>query len=107
MSASAHAIPILVIDDDPTSLELAALERPAVVLTDFHFAIAMSGLDATRRLKADPLTAGIPVVALTALAQRQAEQKARDARFDAYLTKPLDATTLRETVRRFVNTTPG
>ena len=57
MSASAHAIPILVIDDDPTSLELAALERPAVVLTDFHFAIAMSGLDATRRLKADPLTA--------------------------------------------------
>jgi two-component system cell cycle response regulator DivK len=131
VSASGHAIPILVIDDDPTSLDLAveilaldgyavrtattadrgleltALERPAVILMDLHFAIGMSGLDATRRLKADPLTAGIPVVALTALAQRQAEQKARDAGFAAYLTKPLDVTMLRETVRRFVTGAPG
>ena len=131
MSASAHAAPVLVIDDDPMNLELAvavlepdgyavrtaptaerglelaARERPAVVLMDLHFAIGMSGLDATRRLKADPLTAGIPVVALTALVQRQAEQAACDAGFAAYPTKPLDAMTLRETVRRFVNTAPA
>ena len=131
MSASAHAAPVLVIDDDPMNLELAvallepdgyavrtattaerglelaALEQPAVILMDLHFATGMSGYDATRRLKADPLTAGIPVVALTALAQRQAEQTARDAGFDAYVTKPLDATTLRETVRRFVTGASG
>ena len=131
MSASTRSISILVIDDDPTNLELAvavleldkyavrtattaerglelaACERPAVVLMDLHFAVGMSGLEATRRLKADPLTAGIPVVALTALVPRQAEQTARDAGFAAYLTKPLDATTLRETVRRFVTTAPA
>jgi CheY-like chemotaxis protein len=130
VSESTRSISILVIDDDPTildlavevlardgyavrtaptaerGLELTALERPGVVLMDLHFSVGMSGLEATRRLKADPLTGGIPVVALTALVQRQAEQTARDAGFDAYLTKPLDATTLRETVRRFVNTAP-
>jgi two-component system cell cycle response regulator DivK len=131
VSALGRSISILVIDDDPTSLalavevleldgyavrtattaerglELAARERPAVVLMDLHFPVGMNGLDATRRLKADPLTAGIPVVALTALAQRQAEPATRDARFDAYLTKPLDVPTLHETVRRFVSAAPG
>ena len=131
MSAAAHVIFILVIDDDPTSLELAvevlaldgyavrtaptaerglelaAREWPALILMDLHFATGVSGLEATRRLKADPRTAGIPVVALTALVQRQAEHAARDAGFAAYLTKPLDVTMLRETVRRFVTGTPG
>ena len=131
MSAPLRALSLLVIDDVPTSLELAvevlaldgyavrtaptaergleltAIERPALILMDLHFATGVSGLEATRRLKADPLTAGIPVVALTALARRQAEHAARDARFDAYLTKPLDITMLRETVRRLVNTAPG
>ena len=131
MSAAAHAIPILVIDDDPTSLELAvevlgldgyavrtaptaergleltAIERPALILMDLHFATGVSGLEATRRLKADPRTAGIPVVALTALVPRQAEHAARDAGFAAYLTKPLDVAMLRETVRRFAHTAPA
>ena len=131
MSAAAHPISILVIDDDPTSLELAvevlgldgyavrtaptaerglaliALERPALILMDLHFATGTSGLEATRHLKADPATAAIPIVALTALVQRQAEHAARDAGFAAYLTKPLDVTALRETVRRFVNAAPA
>ena len=126
MSAPVRAVSLLVIDDDPTSLELAvevlaldgyavrtaptaergleltAIERPALILMDLHFATGVSGLEATRRLKADPLTAGIPVVALTALVPRQAEQTARDAGFAAYLTKPLDVPMLRETVRRLV-----
>jgi len=130
VSGAADPIPILVIDDDPTSLELAievlelggyavrtaptaerglelaARERPALILMDLHFATGVSGFEATRRLKADPLTAGIPVVALTALAPRQPEHAGRDAGFAAYLTKPLDVTMLRETVRRFVNPAP-
>ena len=131
MSAEAHVISILVIDDDLSSLELArevlapdgyavrtaptaergleltAIERPALILMDLHFATGVSGLEATRRLKADPRTAGIPVVALTALVQQQAEHAARDAGFAAYLTKPLDVAMLRETVRRFAHTAPA
>jgi len=130
MSAPVRVVSLLVIDDDPASLDLAvevlaldgyavrtaptaergleltALERPALILMDLHFATGASGLEATRCLKADPRTASIPVVALTALVQRQAEQAARDAGFAAYLTKPLDVTALRETVRRIVNTAP-
>ena len=74
---------------------------------DLHFPVGMSGLEATGRLKADPATAGIPIVALTALVQRQAEQAGRDAGFAAYLTKPLDVTMLRETVRRIVTAAPA
>jgi two-component system cell cycle response regulator DivK len=67
----------------------------------------MSGIEAAHRLKADPTTASIPVVALTGLVHEQAELMARDAGFAAYLAKPLDITTLRETVRRFVGGAPG
>ena len=127
MSASTRSISILVIDDDPTSLELAVavleleryvvrtattaeqglelamLERPAVILMDLQFPVGMSGLEATRRLKAEPAAAAIPIVALTASAMPQEEQAARDAGCDAYLTKPLDAQALRETLRRFLD----
>ncbi len=131
MHAPAPSSPILVIDDDATSLELVvevlgldgypvrkattaeqglaltAQEPPALILMDLHFAGGMSGLDATRRLKADPRTVDIPVVALTGLAEREAVRRAGHAGFAAYLTKPLDVTTLRETVRRFVGEAPG
>ena len=130
MSASTRSISILVIDDDPTSLalavevleldgyavrtattaerglELAACERPAVILMELQLP-AMTGHEAARRLKADPLTAGIPVIALTALAMKGDEAEAREAGCDAYVTKPLDAPTLCETVRRFITGAPG
>jgi CheY-like chemotaxis protein len=60
-------------------------------------------VEAGRHLKADPLTAGVPMVALTALGQPQAKLEAGDVVFAAYLTKPLDVTTLRETVRRVLD----
>jgi two-component system cell cycle response regulator DivK len=67
----------------------------------------MSGHDATRRLKADPATAGIPVVALTAHAMRGEEARAREAGFDAFLTKPIDTQAFRETLRLFLGNVRG
>lgn len=116
---------VLVIEDDAVNLELAALvleeagcevltaasaeaglrlaaaERPALILMDLHLP-GLTGFEATRRLKADPATAGIPVVALTADAMRETEARAIEAGCDAFLTKPLDAARLRETLRRFL-----
>ena len=82
-------------------LRLVALDRPALILMDLHLP-GMTGYEATRALKADPATAAIPVVALTAQAMRGDEDQARDAGCDAYLTKPLDTRAFRETLRRLL-----
>jgi len=82
-------------------LRLAASERPDLILMDLQLP-GMTGYEATRRLKAGPATAAIPVVALTAQAMRGDEARARQAGCDAYLTKPLEGRILRETLRRFL-----
>ena len=83
-------------------LRLAAAEQPDPILMDLH----LPGIDeckAARALQADPATTAIPVVAITAQAMRGDEQKAREAGCDAYLTKPVDAHALRETLRRLLD----
>lgn len=82
-------------------LRLAAGERPDLILMDLHLP-GMTGYEATGRLKADPATAAIPVVALTADAMRGTEARAKAAGCDGYLTKPLDIEALRETLRRLL-----
>ena len=108
---------ILIIDDDPCSrklardvlshvgyaireaanaedgLALAYSERPRLVLMDVQLP-GMSGVDALGRLRADPVTAGIPVIAVTALAMKSDRARLAAAGFDAYLEKPLDVRTL-------------
>ena len=54
----------------------------------------MDGLALTRRLKADPATRAIPVIALTAYAMKGDEQRVIDAGCDGYLTKPIDTRTI-------------
>ncbi|HEY7766745.1 response regulator, partial [Longimicrobium sp.] len=50
----------------------------------------MDGVSATRILKSDPATAGIPVLAITAHALADDRSRALEAGFDAYLTKPIE-----------------
>lgn len=87
-------------------LRLAATERPDLILMDIQLP-GMTGYEATRRLKADPATASIPVVAVTAQAMRGEEARAHAAGCDAYLTKPLYTHALREALRRFLGDLPG
>jgi two-component system, cell cycle response regulator DivK len=77
---------------------MALRERPDLVLLD----LAMPGVDgweAARRLKSDPRTADIPVIALTAFALRGDEERARAAGCDGYLAKPCRPQTIRDVVR--------
>jgi two-component system, cell cycle response regulator DivK len=82
-------------------LRLAAGEHPELIVMDVQLP-GMTGYEATRRLKADPRTATIPVVIVTAEAMRGEEAKAREAGCDAYLTKPLDTQAFRDTLRRLL-----
>lgn len=103
---------ILLVEDNPANMRLAAFvlthgghevlcatsadaalalvrERlPALVLMDVQLP-GMDGLAATRRLKADPATRAIPVVALTAFAMRGDAERIREVGCDGYIPKPI------------------
>jgi CheY-like chemotaxis protein len=89
--------------DGEEGVTLARRHQPDLVLMDLAMP-KKDGLAATRELRADPSTRSIPIVALTALAMRGDEERARAAGVDDYLTKPIDRKRLEETVDRL--TTP-
>ena len=74
--------------DAETGLTLARAERPDLILMDIQLP-GMDGFAATAMLKQDPATAGIPVIALTALAMKEDQEKSQAAGCDAYISKPL------------------
>jgi CheY-like chemotaxis protein len=116
---------LLVVDDDPCNIELIRLLveetgwpvrveaaanglqalklarelAPALVLMDLRMPI-LDGWEATRRLKADAPTSGIPVVALSAEATPAGRQRALAAGCDEYLVKPVDIRTVNELLER-------
>ncbi|WP_046866133.1 response regulator [Microvirga massiliensis] len=75
--------------DGAAGVEQAAAQRPDLILMDLSLPV-VDGWEATRRIKADKTTAGIPVVALTANAMSGDEEKARAAGCDDFMTKPID-----------------
>ncbi|MGE5338801.1 MAG: response regulator [Gemmatimonadota bacterium] len=75
--------------DGIAALERAAVERPDLVLMDLSLP-RMDGWEATRRLKADPELARIPVIALTAHAMKDDEARALACGCDNFLTKPIE-----------------
>ena len=74
---------------------------PDVVLMDINLP-GMSGLDALRILKADPVTAAIPVIAVSAAAMPRDIQSGLDAGFRDYLTKPFDVQALLSRIREIL-----
>lgn len=70
-------------------VEFTASESPDLVLMDMSLPL-LDGWEATRRIKAAPVTRDVPVIALTAHAMSGDEQKARDAGCNDFDTKPID-----------------
>lgn len=117
--------PILIVDDNPVNMKLisflltkrgfdvhcadgaeAALAelrafKPALILMDMQMP-GMTGFELTQRLKSDPQTSGICIVAVTAYAMKGDEERVRAAGCDGYLVKPIDTHTLPQVVGSFV-----
>jgi signal transduction histidine kinase len=81
----------------PEALRMAKEHLPDLVLMDVQLP-EMDGLEATRRLKADPETAHIRVVALSAFARTDDQDRAREAGCDGYITKPIRLSTFPDQV---------
>jgi len=115
--------PILIVDDNALNLKLARMVlagegyeirtaadaqealavlrsfRPRVILMDLQMP-GLDGFELTRRLKSDPATRGISVVAITAYAMKGDEERAREAGCDGYVTKPIDTRALPGVIAR-------
>jgi len=98
-------------EDGPIGVAMAASEMPDLILMDVALG-AMDGWEATRRIKADPRTAHIPVIALTAHALATDRDKSVEIGCVDFHTKPADlarligkiqAALLRSSARRAVN----
>jgi two-component system cell cycle response regulator DivK len=70
-------------------LALAAERSPGIVLMDIQLP-GIDGVQALQRLRSDPATADIPVIALTAFAMKADRERFLAAGFDHYVEKPLD-----------------
>jgi two-component system cell cycle response regulator DivK len=74
------------------AFELLKTERPDLIVMDVQLP-GMDGLEATRKLKENPETRDIPVVAVTSYAMTGDREKALAAGCAGYITKPIDKTT--------------
>jgi len=121
---------ILVVEDQPTEMKLAvhvltaagyevdradaadqALaaikeDRPSAILLDLSLP-GMDGMTLVRKLKADPSTSGIPIVAVTSYPEKFSSAEALEAGCDAYLHKPVSTRTLPQTLAAVVQNAEG
>jgi two-component system, cell cycle response regulator DivK len=94
---------VLIAADGEQGLAQAAAERPDIILMDMSLPV-LDGWEATRRLKATPETAGIPVIGLTAHAMATDRDKCFEAGCDEYDTKPVELSRLLDKIERLLGT---
>ena len=122
--------PILIVDDNAANLKLArvlltgegydvrtamnaeealaemATRRPRLILMDIQLP-GMDGLALTRRLKADPATRDVVILALTAYAMKGDEERVLAAGCNGYVSKPIDTRALPKLVAEWLGPSNG
>jgi two-component system cell cycle response regulator/two-component system cell cycle response regulator DivK len=90
---------VLQADEGVGLLERVKVGQPGLILLDLQLP-GLDGVTLARQLKADPATREIPVLAMTAYARVEDQERAMEAGCDGYLRKPLDTRALLQTVAR-------
>ncbi|MBW3627899.1 MAG: response regulator [Gemmatimonadetes bacterium] len=89
--------------DGVTAIQLATEILPDVILMDVSIP-GIDGWEATQILKADPRTAHIAIIAITAHALTRDRDRAREVGCDSYLTKPVEPRRVLEEIERLLGT---
>ena len=97
---------VLIARDGASGVEIARSERPDLILMDLGLPI-LDGWQAARLLKADSVTSGIPVIALSAHAMSGDRAQALDAGCDEYDVKPVEWSRLLTKIRALLPPEPG
>jgi CheY-like chemotaxis protein len=92
---------VLTAEDGEKGCEMAAAEQPDIILMDLEMPV-VDGWEATRRLRENPQTCDIPIIALSAHALAGERQKAIAAGCDEFDTKPIEFDRLVATVQRIL-----
>jgi two-component system, cell cycle response regulator DivK len=87
--------------DGEAGVEAARRELPDLIIMDVQLP-KLSGLDATRRIRAEPAIAKIPIIVVTSFALSGDDKKAMDAGASAYLAKPYSPRQLLEAIRKML-----
>ena len=87
--------------DGEAGVAMALEKRPDLILMDIQLP-KMSGLDATRKLRLEPITAATPIIAITSFALSGDDQKAKEAGATAYMTKPYSPFELLGLIRKLL-----
>ncbi|HKQ87643.1 MAG TPA: response regulator [Candidatus Acidoferrales bacterium] len=92
---------VLAAEDGEKGCEMAAAERPDIILMDLEMPV-VDGWEATRRLKSNPRTREIPVIALSAHTLAGERERALAAGCNEFDSKPIEFDRLVATVRRIL-----
>lgn len=98
----AHGYETFETKDGHEALAMARNIRPDLILMDIQLP-EISGLDITKRLKADEEVRHIPVIAVTAFAMKDDEEMILNAGCEAYMSKPISIPVFISTVQKFLN----
>jgi two-component system cell cycle response regulator DivK len=93
---------VIVAADGEAGIAMAHERKPDLVIMDMGLPV-IDGWEATRRLKSSPITAAIPVVALTAHAMTEDRSRGLAAGCDGYETKPLEFDRLVSIIERLIS----
>jgi two-component system, cell cycle response regulator DivK len=102
----AHGYQVMSTGRGEVAIEWAQQYRPELILMDLQLP-DLSGLEATRRLKANAETRDIPVIAVTAFAMAGDEKKALDHGCDAYVAKPIVLRDFLNLIADFIGQAPA
>jgi CheY-like chemotaxis protein len=93
---------VIVMASAEDAIRAAAEDPPDIMLMDIQLP-GMDGLEATRQLKKNPVTAKIPIVAITAHAMTGDKERIRAAGCEGYISKPINTRELADTVRKYLS----
>lgn len=97
----AHGYETFETKDGNEALTIARNVKPDLILMDIQLP-EISGLDVTKRLKADSEVDHIPVIAVTAFAMKDDEEMILNAGCEAYMSKPISIPTFISTIKKFL-----